>query len=182
MQRIVLALAAVAALAACSSADSPPPAGPLDERRLEHLAEACGSVNTGPRGDVSFRATAAPAEPVEEAMTARVKIDVNLDSAHGKHSAGLKWVHGYVTDDKNTVVGLVTGIGATEGASGSGVVELTLAACPVEGLPKDPLGDGAYGLALYGAVSPTDHDHAQQEYWVAAPLAVTVTGGHLSLG
>lgn len=130
MQRIVVALAAVAALTACSSPDSPPPASPLDERRLEHLVEACGSVNTGPRGDVSFRATAAPAEPVEEAMTARVKIDVDLDSAHGKHSAGLKWVHGYVTDEKDTVVGLVTGIGAAEGASGAGVVELTLAPAP----------------------------------------------------
>lgn len=183
MQRIVVALAAVAALAACSSPGSPPPAEPLEERRLEYLTETCGSMWTEPHGDVSFQATAAPAEPSREAMTAKIKVDVNLDSDHGKHSAGLKWVHGYVTDEKDFVVGLVTGIGAAEGASGSGVVEVTLGACPVEGpLPKDPLADGGYRLALYGAVSPTDHNHGQQEYWVADPLAVTVKDGELAIG
>ncbi len=86
-------------------------------------------------------------------------------------------------DADDTVVGMVTTNSADETTSNSATVEITLGACPGDGLDLgDPLPDGTYVLRLYGIIDPTDHAHAQAENWVAEPLTVTVADGTARLG
>ena len=162
-------------------------ATPFEDDRLELLAERCGSTDAEPMGDVSFTGTATRPQVLQpNGMTVPLGMHIDLESEHGEHSVDLGWTSGYLTDGSGTVVGLVTGV-ATPPGGGSGSapgygapIVVSLGACPADGVDlADPLPDGDYALVLSGPVSPEDHDHAQQEYWVAPPVPLTVSGGEV---
>lgn len=163
----------------------PTPAGavptPVPSDRLAYLAEACGDVWTEPRGDNAFSATVVPSDAESAGMTVRLTVSVDVGGSHARHTASLRAFQGYVTDEAGTVVGLVTGLDAPDDPAGD--VAVTLGACPADdAAPDAPLPDGSYQLRAYGPITPVDHVHVQQEYWVAEPLALTVAGGDVSLG
>ena len=187
----IVVVAAAMLLAGCTpSSQTPPPtqsaptkAASPDPERLAYLAEECGAVWTEPAADNSFTADVSPGSGEPAGMRLSVEVDVSLDSSHGRHEAHLRWLQGYVGDADDTVVGMVTMNTADETTSNSATVEITLGACPGDGLDLgDPLPDGTYVLRLYGIIDPTDHAHAQAENWVAEPLTVTVADGTARLG
>lgn len=121
-------------------------------------------------------------------MTLPLGLRVDLASDHGKHSVDLERLSGFLVDGSGIVVGLVTGTatppgGGTSGPSAaySAPIVVSLGACPADGVElADPVPDGDYSLVLSGPVSPVDHDHGQQEYWLAPPVPLTVGGGAIA--
>lgn len=162
--------------------DETPGPTPVPSDRLDYLAQACGDVWTEPRGENAFSAIVVPSGAPPTGMTVRLTVSVHVGGrSHARHTASLRAFQGYVTDAAGTVVGLVTGLDAPDDPTGD--VALTLGACPADGAaPGAPLPDGSYQLRAYGPITPVDHVHVQQEYWVAEPLALTVAGGDVSLG
>lgn len=162
-------------------------ATPFEPDRMDLLAERCGTADAAPQGDVSFRGEATRPQVLQPAgMTIPLGLHVELESEHGTHSVDLDLTSGYLTDGAGTVVGVVTGIATPPGgASGSSAgisapVVVSIGACPTAGLALgEPVPDGSYALVLSGPVSPDDHDHAQQEYWLAEPVPLTVTDGEV---
>lgn len=151
---------------------------------LTRAAEACGTTEDAPTGDVSFEAAVERSQEAQPSgMTLPLTVTVQLDSGHGDHSAGPGGARGVVLGAEGTVAGLVTGVTVTDegrprGGEQSGAVEVALGACPGPGIALgEPLPDGDYSLVLHGTVSPLDHNHGQQEYWIAPGVDVAVSDG-----
>jgi hypothetical protein len=163
-------------------------ASPLEPARLERAAEACGTADAVPRGDTSFVGEAAWDDMyLPDGMTVRVSVRVVLEAEHGDHSVDLNWTSGTVTGPDGTVVGIVTGLSTPGNGSGSGtalssVVYVSLGSCTeADAALGEPLADGSYELVLSGLVNPVDHNHAEQEYWVANPVAFDVVDGDIEM-
>ncbi|GAA1711188.1 hypothetical protein [Brachybacterium phenoliresistens] len=151
---------------------------------LARSAEACGTREDAPTGDVSFEASVERSpEAQPSGMTLPLTVTVQLASGHGEHSAGPGGTRGVLVGEEGMVAGLVTAVTVTDegrprdGAQ-TGAFAVELGACPVAGIELGaPLPDGDYSLVLHGTVSPLDHNHGQQEYWIAPGVDVAVSDG-----
>jgi hypothetical protein len=168
-------------------------ATPFEQDRLELEAQRCGLPDAAPPTDGAFVGEARwPSGLLPNGMTVPVSVRVELESDHGDHTVDLGRTWGSVTDaGGGTVLGLMTGVATPGGASSapapaiSAPIVVSLGSCPPPGEDGEigsPLPDGDYDLVLSGPVSPDDHAHDQQEYWVAAPLSFSVAGGEVTLG
>lgn len=168
-------------------------ATPFEQDRLELEAQRCGLPDAAPPADTAFVGKATwPSGLLPNGMTVPVSVRVSLESDHGDHTVDLGRMWGSITDAGGTVIGLVTGVATPPGGARSGPasafsapIVVSLGSCPPPGDSTGiggPLPDGDYDLVLSGPVSPDDHAHDQQEYWVAAPLPFSVAGGEVTLG
>ncbi|WP_157975579.1 hypothetical protein [Brachybacterium sp. YJGR34] len=191
---LLLAAGSALTLSACGIVAGPTPTEPpapsphtVSSEALARAAEACGTAETEPPGDVSFEAEVARApDAMPSGMALPLEVNVQLGSEHGEHSAELRGVRGVVVDPDGMVAGLVTAVSVltedrARAEEQSGTVELTLGACPGPGTELgEPLPDGEYDLIANGTVGPVGHAHAEQEYWIAPAVELSVADGAIA--
>lgn len=180
---LALALCALA-LTGCLTPPSPPAPSPtpLSMEQLEPLIAECGGAVPSQRETFS-----AVTLSVAEASGMLVTLDVGVDAGggsgnpHGEHELGGVSVR--VVDETGRVVGITMADGWRELSGLEGLREVELGACPAgAGAVGGALADGDYRLIVSGSLRPLDHAHAQQEVWLAEPLAITVVSGAISAG
>ncbi|MCH1882361.1 hypothetical protein [Agrococcus sp. ARC_14] len=168
----VLLLGSALGLAACQT----PPVPELTPRSIEQLEPfvgECGKAVPAATGDTSFTAELS----MTDASGMRLAIAVEAAGGeHGEHELGRTSLR--VVDGAGRVVGIVMADAWRDLSGLRGTLAAELGSCPGEsGDVGAPLDDGAYSIVASGGIRPIDHVHAQEEVWLAEPLAVDVVGG-----